>query len=233
ATLIQTANSGTPVIINFPPSRWAGGHFLVAIGGNANYVYLADSSRLNMRAMDHQTFLKYWAGLAVVVTPAPSAYSVIGSPTLTVDTMNRVLAAGGSPAAGKAQVLYDLGVKYGIDPAFALAFYKHESGFGTQGEAQATNSLGNLRCIPDAACVNTAGQPCQINQSCYASFPTLEAGFEAWYKLIRNLYVNSWGLTTIDQIIPRYAPPSDNNDDTAYISALKRSLDSWHSGSIS
>ena len=68
--LINTANSGTPVIINFPPSRWLGGHLLVALGGNKNYVYLADSSRLNMRAMDRKTFLKLWIGFAVVATPA-------------------------------------------------------------------------------------------------------------------------------------------------------------------
>ena len=69
-SLIALANSGTPVIINFPPSRWAGGHLLVALGGNKDYVYLADSSRLNMRAMDRKTFLKYWVGFAVVATPA-------------------------------------------------------------------------------------------------------------------------------------------------------------------
>lgn len=68
--LIAVANSGTPVIINFPPDRWAGGHLLVVIGGNKDYVYLADSSRLNMRAMDRKTFLKYWVGFAVVATPA-------------------------------------------------------------------------------------------------------------------------------------------------------------------
>ncbi len=67
--LVSTANSGTPVIINFPPSRWDGGHVLVALGGNKDYVYLADSSRLNMRAMDRKTFLKYWVGFAVVATP--------------------------------------------------------------------------------------------------------------------------------------------------------------------
>ena len=68
-SLVALANSGTPVIINFPPSRWAGGHLLVVIGGNKDYVYLADSSRLNMRAMDRKTFLKYWVGFAVVATP--------------------------------------------------------------------------------------------------------------------------------------------------------------------
>ena len=230
--LINTANSGTPVIINFPPSRWAGGHFLVATGGDKNYVYLTDSSRLNMRAMDHQTFLKYWAGLAVVVTPAASTYSVLGSQTLSADFINHVLKAADSPAQGKGQALYDLGVKYGINAAFALAFYQHESDSGQAGEANTTRSLGNLRCIPDAACWNTTGQQCQPNQSCYAAFPTWEAGFEAWYKLIRNLYITSWGLTTIDQIIPKYAPPTDGNNDDAYIAALKKSINQWATGTI-
>jgi hypothetical protein len=67
--VIKTANSGTPVIVSFPPSRWTGGHILVVIGGDSNYVYLADSSRLNMRAMTHAVFLKYWVNFAVVVTP--------------------------------------------------------------------------------------------------------------------------------------------------------------------
>jgi predicted double-glycine peptidase len=67
--VMRVANHGHPVIVSFPPQRWAGGHILVVIGGNNDYVYLADSSRLNMRAMSHPVFMKYWAGFAVVVTP--------------------------------------------------------------------------------------------------------------------------------------------------------------------
>ncbi|GAC1426143.1 MAG: hypothetical protein NVS4B1_02920 [Ktedonobacteraceae bacterium] len=148
-------------------------------------------------------------------------YSVLGAPSVTADFINRVLAAYSSPAAGKGQALYDMGVKYGIDPAFALAFFQHESSFGKAGEARSSLSLGNLRCIPDAQCTNN-----------YAWFPTWEAGFEAWYKLIRNLYVAVWGLTTVDQIIPRYAPNADNNNEAAYIAALKRELDVWHAGQL-
>ncbi len=159
-------------------------------------------------------------------------YSVLGSPSINAAFIDRVLSTNNSPAVGKGQALYDLGVKYGIDPAFALAFFQHESSFGKAGEAATTLSLGNLRCIPDAACVNTSGGQCQTGQSCYASFPTWEAGFEAWYKLIRNLYVAVWGLTTVDQIIPKYAPAADNNDEMAYINALKRELDAWHAGQL-
>lgn len=67
--IISVANKGTPVIIGFPPARWSGGHLLVMRGGNAQSIYLADSSRLNMQVMSRPTFLKYWAGFAVGVVP--------------------------------------------------------------------------------------------------------------------------------------------------------------------
>ncbi len=67
--MINVANSGRPVIIGFPPYRWSGGHILIALGGDKNNVFLADSSRLNMKVMPRTTFLKYWVGFAVAVTP--------------------------------------------------------------------------------------------------------------------------------------------------------------------
>jgi hypothetical protein len=108
----------------------------------------------------------------------------------------------------------------------------HESTFGTAGEARITLALGNLRCIPNRPCVNTEGTPCQPGQSCYAKFYSWEDGFQAWYQLIRNLYVADWGKTTIDQIIPTYAPPSDNNNDSAYINSLKESISAWRAGVV-
>lgn len=81
-------------------------------------------------------------------------YLVVGKPTMTASFINRVLSAYGSPAAGKGQALYDLGVAYGIDPVYALAFFLHESRFGTTGEARTTLSLGNERCIADRPCVD-------------------------------------------------------------------------------
>jgi hypothetical protein len=157
----------------------------------------------------------------VAIPSHPGPYSVLGQPTITADFINQVLAAYHSPAAGKGQTLYDLGVKYGIDPAFALAFFMHESTFGTAGEARSSLSLGNLRCIPNFKC-----------QDNYAWFNTWEDGFVAWYELIRNLYVAVWGLTSVDQIVPRYAPSSDNNNEAAYIAAVKHAVDTWRSGQI-
>jgi hypothetical protein len=67
--VIKIANQGRPVIVGFPPARWAGGHILIVKGGDAQNVYLADSSRLNMQVMSRAQFTKYWAGFAVVIEP--------------------------------------------------------------------------------------------------------------------------------------------------------------------
>jgi hypothetical protein len=152
-------------------------------------------------------------------------YAVLGKPTITADFINQVLASYNSPAAGKGQDMYDLGVKYGVDPVFALAFFMHESLFGTTGEARATLSLGNLRCIPTRPCIDQ-------NRGGYAQMNSWVDGFEQWYKLIRNLYVAQWGLVTVDKIIPTYAPNSDHNNETEYIASLKHEIDAWHAGII-
>lgn len=68
--VINTANAGNPVIVSFPPDRYAGGHILVVIGGDSNNVYLADTSLWNHRSLTHGEFLNWWEGFAAVVTPA-------------------------------------------------------------------------------------------------------------------------------------------------------------------
>lgn len=155
----------------------------------------------------------------------PGPYSVLGKPTISVKLINEVLASYHSPTAGMGQNLYDLGVQYGIDPVYPLAFFMHESLFGTTGEARATLSLGNERCIPDRACIDK-------DRGGYAQMNSWQDGFEHWYKLIRNLYIAQWGLVTVDKIIPRYAPNSDGNDEAAYIASLKHEIDTWRAGGI-
>lgn len=154
-----------------------------------------------------------------VVSPsAGGLYVVTGKPTISASFINRVLAAYGSPAGGKGQALSTLGVKYGIDPVYALAFFLHESRFGTTGEATITLSLGNERCIPDRPCIDQ-------DRSGYAQMESWEDGFEHWYMLILYGYVQGkvtipivgHVCKTIDQIILVYAPSSDHNDVAAYI----------------
>lgn len=158
-------------------------------------------------------------GAPLRAAPQPSGtYTLAGPPTVSPALIDLVLTSYHSPAAGKGQALYDDGIEYGIDPVYALAFFFHESTFGTAGIARTTLSLGNLRCIPDAACIDG-----------FAAFPSWEAGFVAWYRLIRTLYIDSWGLTTVEEIIPRYAPASDHNDVAGYIRAVETAVDTWRS----
>lgn len=150
-----------------------------------------------------------------------SASTVVGDPTIDATFINKVLRYYHSPAQGKGQALYDGGKKYHIDPAFALAFFQHESSFGTQGVAAVTHSLGNIRAL--------SGHP---QYHGYRYYATWEEGFEDWYKLIANVYVDQWGLATVDQIIPVYAPSEDNNDEGAYISSVKNSVQTWRNGRL-
>lgn len=153
--------------------------------------------------------------------PASPSYIVTGKPSISADFINRVLTASHSPAAGTGKALYDLGLQYGIDPVYALAFFWHESGFGRFGMARVTHSLGNLRCIPGFPCVNG-----------YAGFSSWEQGYEAWYTLIRRLYVNRWHKTTIATIIPTYAPSGDGNNVAGYIQAIEQAVNAWRAGKV-
>jgi len=100
-------------------------------------------------------------------------YTVLGKPSISADFINQVLAHYQSSAAGKGQALYNDGLKYGIDPVYALAFFMHESRFGTTGVATVTHSLGNIRA--------TAGYQ---SYKGYRMYHTWEEGFEDWYQLI-------------------------------------------------
>src|SRR5437879_6380462 len=69
-SIISVANSGWPIIVDFPPSGdWPTGHFLVVVGGDNNSVFLADSSPHDFTAISQQQFLRDWGGFAVVVMP--------------------------------------------------------------------------------------------------------------------------------------------------------------------
>jgi hypothetical protein len=86
-------------------------------------------------------------------------------------------------------------------------------------------SPGNERCIPDRPCIDQG-------RGGYAQMYSWKDGFWHWFKLIRDLYVNQWGRVTVVQIIPKYAPNSDGNNEAAYIAAVERVVDTWRSGKI-
>jgi hypothetical protein len=156
--------------------------------------------------------------------------NIIGPPTITAEFIDRVLSASGSPAAGTGQALYDDGVASGIDPVFALAFFLREDSFGKTGIGAANHSLGNIRC--------SAGYACQYG---FRSYSTWEEGYQDWYRLMLVGYVQGQitipivghRCSTVEQIIPVYAPSSDSNDVTGYINAVLSAVRTWRAGNIS
>jgi hypothetical protein len=152
---------------------------------------------------------------------SPTLSSVVGSPSLSAAFINDVLSVYGSPASGTGQALYVLSQQYDIDDADALAFFLHESAFGTTGIARLTRSLGNIRC--------SAGYVCIDGFRAYASWI---AGYQDWYHLLRSLYINQWHLTTLQQIVPVYAPASDHNNVADYIAAVLSSVETWRAGRV-
>lgn len=67
--IIDIANHGKPVIVSFPPDRYAGGHLLVVVGGSSNYVYLADSSLYNRHSLSRAQFSQWWEGFSAILSP--------------------------------------------------------------------------------------------------------------------------------------------------------------------
>lgn len=136
-------------------------------------------------------------------------------PSISAAQIDAVLAAYHSPATGTGAIFYDMGVKYGIDPAYGLAFYIVESQAGTRGVARFTHSIGNIRTTPG-----------YVDYEGYRSYATYAEGIEDWFKLIKELYIGAWGLTTPDTILPRYAPWGDNNNPLTYAATVTALVDS-------
>lgn len=67
--VIAVANQGMPVIVDFPPDRYAGGHLLVVTGGTADAVSIADSSEHDYTLLSREQFLQWWDGFSAILTP--------------------------------------------------------------------------------------------------------------------------------------------------------------------
>ncbi len=164
------------------------------------------------------------AGAIIQVPSSPAAVvsdRVVSAPTVTASLIDQVLTNAHSPAQGLGTVFYRLGVKSGIDPAFALAFFHHESNYGTRGMAVLTHSLGNIRCTP--------GFPSCLGG--YRSYASWEQGIADWYLLIHDSYVGQ-GRDTVAAILPVYAPADDGNDVNAYLRAVMEDVARWREGRL-
>lgn len=156
----------------------------------------------------------------------PGDYNLQAAPSLSAEQIDAILASYGSPATGTGQAWVDYGTQHNIDPAFALAFFIHESTAGThpnwaglKDDGSSTHNVGNIIC---------AGYP-----TCYGRFrdyDSWETGIADWYRLIDVEYIQGRGTTTLDEIIPIYAPSVENDVD-GYTAVVKQMVDSWRTNS--
>ncbi len=160
---------------------------------------------------------------AAAAAPASAGMSILGPPTVSPALIDAVLAQYRSPATGQGQTIHALGVQYGVDPAFLLAFFIHESGAGSnprwagiKPDGSTTHNVGNIVCTPGWRCHGR-----------FRDYDSWAAGIEDWYKLITDLYVRQWERTTVEAIIPKYAPAADNNNEAAYIQQVRTLVTTW------
>lgn len=142
-------------------------------------------------------------------------------PRISRDEFARVLQKFNSPCAPIAAECYDTITSTGLDPAVALAFFAHESTFGTRGVAVETLNWGNVRKAfkPERA-VGTHPRN-------FVIFRSWQDGLRDWCERINARYIDERGLDTVEKAIPVYAPSSDGNNVQAYIDKVTRLVSTW------
>jgi hypothetical protein len=158
---------------------------------------------------------------------APGEHSVVGPPTISTDDVEAVLRQYSSPAVGTGPIWIDMGKKYGIDPAYALAFFIHESSAGTnprwdgmKPDGSTTHNIGNISC---------AGYPRCLGR--WRDYGSWQEGIEDWFRLIADEYVAGRQISTVEQIMPIYAPAFENDVD-AYTNAVVSTVDGWRRNGV-
>jgi hypothetical protein len=151
-------------------------------------------------------------------SPSQGGDSVVGSVSISASKIDSILSAAGSPARGLGNVFTLDSAEYNIDDAVALAFFHHESTYGLYGVASQTHSLGNIKCSDGYICIDG-----------FRAYPSWQAGIDDWYRLMASPAYVGGGLTTLNQIIPKYAPSSDGNSESNYIAAVRSDVQSWRS----
>jgi hypothetical protein len=148
---------------------------------------------------------------------------------ITLSKFKAVLADSGSPAFIEAGVCYQAIIAEGVSVAFALACFQHESHFGTDPNSIVvkfgTKNPGNTRSstIGSMPLVNT-------DRGIFVKFDSWENGFwDLAHRLVSKDYVYAQeGRKTITQIIERWAPKGDfNNNPAGYINAVVDLMNKW------
>ncbi len=153
---------------------------------------------------------------------------VKAAPRISASQFKRVLERAGSPAAPAADELYQTVVRHELDPAVALAFFAHESQYGTDGVAKDfnTRNWGNVRTHFDPAI--RSGRTVSTPFGQFTTYHTWNDGLDDWCRRILGRYMRERGLHTVEQIVPVYAPAGDfGNSPAVYIRKVRQLVERW------
>jgi hypothetical protein len=172
----------------------------------------------------------HFGGQILGVVPAPPAPtpvptkppsdSIFQHPTITVVEVERVLESVNSPILPYAGDVYAYGIQYGIDPVFALAFWMKESREASDGSVAAVDH--NPGYTEGLGSDNRCGR-----WACWATWPE---GIAGWYHYMRVFFIDGLGITTVESILPIYAPSTENNT-TGYIAFVLQKVADWRAES--
>ncbi len=188
------------------------------------------SQRTNLRAVAQIIGIQLpeptIAPVSIVIPPGES--SILGAPTITAAQIDAILQKNNSPATGTGAIWIEAGIQYGIDPVYGLAFFMHESGYGTnpqwaglKPDGTTTHNVGNIICANYPTCFGR-----------FRDYPDWQTGIYDWYRLIAVEYIQWRGLATVEGILPVYAP-SFENDVPRYINTIKYAVAEWRQMSLS
>jgi hypothetical protein len=155
-------------------------------------------------------------------TPVPTEVpsdDIARSPTITIAEIDRVLESVNSPILPYSADVYVSGEQYGIDPVFALAFWMKESREASDGSV----------AEPDHNPGYTEGLSGDPRCGRWACWPTWPEGIAGWFHYMRVFFVDR-GITTVEDILPIYAPSTENNT-SGYILFVLQHVAEWRAES--
>jgi hypothetical protein len=119
------------------------------------------------------------AGCPTFTSQTGASPLIAHAPTLSQETVVWELAQRGSPlSAADARFIVQASRQASIDDAFALAVWAAESQDGREA-VPGTHNIGNI----------TAAEGVAWAHHIFAIYPTWQAGIAAWFRLIKQLYV--------------------------------------------
>ncbi len=126
-----------------------------------------------------------------------SSGSIVGAPTLSAATVNKIFAQMGSPMVGTGSVVEQAARQTNIDDAFALGVWWTETNDGAAGVGRADRNPGSVR--------GSNGYPSAYDG--YTIYPSYAAGITDWFNILKNRYV-SRGMTSVYSLCYSYVGTS-------------------------